>query len=155
MTITSPAFLQDETIPERYTAAGPNINPPLFFGDIPEDAKSLVLIVQDLDAEPEPWTHWLLINIQPDTLQVAEGTVPAGATEGHANGGTPGYEGPNQPYFDGIHHYSFKLYALDTLLDLPETADRTQVEPAMQDHIIAEAELIGLQAGTQSVASKS
>lgn len=90
MNIISPAFTGLSTIPEQYTGAGANISPPLAFSDIPAEAKSLVLVVEDADATPDPWVHWLVFNIPPQTREVAAGTIPAGGTEGHANGGHAG-----------------------------------------------------------------
>lgn len=148
MQIVSTAFNDNEMIPDEYTAAGPNINPPLQFTDVPASAQSLVLLVQDRDATPIPWKHWLVFNIPVTTTTVEAGMIPAGGTEGHANGGTPGYEGPNQIYFSGTHHYEFILFALDNVLELPETADWQQVEPLLTGHTLAEATLVGLATGT-------
>jgi len=108
------------------------------------DAKSLVLLVEDLDAEPEPWTHWLVFNIPPTTTQVIAGKVPLDSVEGLANGGTHPYEGPNPKYFTGVHHYKFTLYALDALLDLPAESDKKAVLPAMEGHVIDQAVLTGI-----------
>ncbi len=148
MTIASPVFQNNMPIPTTYTGKGQNISPPLQFAEIPAGAKSLVLIVQDVDSGEHPWVHWLVFNIPPVAAEVAEGTIPQGGTEGHANGGTPGYEGPNQIYFKGTHHYQFGLYALDCRLELPDTADRSLVEPAIKGHILAESVLTGTASGT-------
>lgn len=144
MQISSPVFNTNEMVPITNTCIGPNVNPPLEFTDVPSEAKSLVLLIEDTDAEPSPWVHWFVFNIPPTTTSVKQGEVPTGGVEGHANGGTPGYEGPCPKFFSGIHHYYFRLFALDTILDLPNTADKTMVEPAMQGHIIDKAVLIGL-----------
>lgn len=142
MRITSPAFSDGETIPEQYTCEGPNINPPLIFEDMPAETASLVLIVEDPDAEAKPWVHWLIFNIPPSTTEVRENSIPAGGIEGIANGGTKGYEGPCPP--SGTHTYLFKLYALDTMLQLSDTADRAVILEAIKGHVLAEATLSGV-----------
>lgn len=144
MQITSPLFQHGEVIPESYTCFGPNINPPLQFSNIPAATKSLVLILEDVDAAPKPWTHWMLFNIPPTTARVKEGTIPDGAVEGLANNHSFGYEGPCGKYFKGTHHYWFRLYALDEKLNLPAATEREEVEEKMKHHIIAKAELLGL-----------
>lgn len=144
MKITSPAFRDKEHVPVPHTGQGENTSPELHFDDIPAGTKSLVLIVQDRDATPEPWIHWLVFNIPPETTSVPAATIPDGGVEGLANGGTHGYEGPNPIYFSGTHHYYYQLFALDTILDLPATADKQQVTAAMEDHIIDSATLVGL-----------
>ncbi len=150
MEIISPAFDHNGLIPVQYTCAGANINPPLQFRDIPPSALSLVLIVEDMDAPANPWVHWLVFNIPPTTKLCFENTFPEGGIEGFANGGTPGYEGPCGKYFHGTHHYHFRLYALDRVLDLPPAADRRAVLEAMNGAILAQAELIGLAEGEGS-----
>jgi Raf kinase inhibitor-like YbhB/YbcL family protein len=150
MFITSPAFPGHTHVPTTHTCNGENISPPLEFGDIPQRTKSLVLIVEDRDAAPNPWVHWLVFNIPPATTSVPAGHIPEGGTEGIANGGTHGYEGPCSKYFNGTHHYYFQLFALDILLDLPATADKKQVAAAMQDHVVGSATLLGLCEGTKT-----
>jgi Raf kinase inhibitor-like YbhB/YbcL family protein len=144
MEIKSALFNNGETIPYHYTCLGPNINPSLQFNDIPSNAESLVLIFEDVDATPKPWTHWMLFNIPATTTNVKEGTIPEGTTEGLANNHSFGYEGPCPKYFKGTHHYWFRLYALDTKLDLPAATEREEVEEKMKEHIIEKAELMGL-----------
>ena len=137
-------FEHHQEIPQNNTCLGPNINPPLYFDEVPAEAKSLVLIFEDVDATPKPWTHWMLFNIPATTKEVTEGKIPEGATEGLANNHTHGYEGPCPKYFKGTHNYWFRLYALDTVLDLPAASEREDVEEKMQPHIISTAELLGL-----------
>ena len=144
MQIKSPEFKHGEVIPQRFTCLGPNINAPLYFEDVPTGAKSLVMIFEDVDATPKPWTHWMLFNIPPTTPQIEEGVIPEGATEGLANNHSFGYEGPCPKYFKGTHHYWYRVYALDTVLDLPAATEREEVEEKMQPHIIEKAELLGL-----------
>jgi Raf kinase inhibitor-like YbhB/YbcL family protein len=150
MFIASPAFPGHAHVPAPYTCNGENISPPLEFGDIPPRTKSLVLIVEDQDAAPDAWVHWLVFNIPPSTTSVPAGDIPEGGTEGIANGGTHGYEGPCSKYFSGTHHYYFRLFAIDTLLDLPATADKKQVVATMQSHIVDSAVLLGLCKGTKT-----
>lgn len=147
MQITSPLFNHGQTIPLSYTCYGRNINPPLEFHHIPANAQSLTLIFEDVDGA---WVHWLVFNIPPTTTTCKQDSIPLGSTEGIANGGTFGYEGPCMKYFHGTHHYRFILYALDTVLPLPPHADRAAVEQAMRGHVIAQAELIGLAEGDGS-----
>jgi Raf kinase inhibitor-like YbhB/YbcL family protein len=142
MKIESPAFEPDEMIPSKYTCDGENINPQLNISGIPEDTESLVLIVDDPDAPAGTWIHWTVWNIDPETEEIAEGSVPGGAIEGVTDFGVAGYRGPCPP--SGTHRYFFKVYALDITLDLDATATAKDVEDAIQDHILDSAELIGL-----------
>ncbi len=142
MKLSSPVFNHGEAVPDRYTCAGANINPPLKFTDVSPACKSLTLIVEDPDAPGKPWIHWLVYNIPENAPGIDEHSVPSGAVDGIANGGTHGYEGPCPP--SGTHHYHFTLYALDTMLNLPETADKQAVEEAMKGHVLDTAELIGI-----------
>ena len=144
MELKSPLFKHGETIPEPYTCLGPNVNPPLQIENIPSNTKSLVLVFEDADATPKPWTHWMLFNIPPSTTLIKEASIPKGATESLANNHSFGYEGPCPKYFKGTHHYWFRLYALDAQLDLPAATEREEVEEKMKDHIIEKAELLGL-----------
>jgi Raf kinase inhibitor-like YbhB/YbcL family protein len=141
MRITSPAFGHNQPIPPKYTCDGQDIIPPLDFGDIPTGTKSLVLILDDPDAPSGVWDHWIVFDMPGDTQGVAEGQEPAG-THGKNSANTLTYGGPCPP--NGQHRYFFKLYALDTLLGLKAGAKKTEVEAAMQGHILDQAELIGL-----------
>jgi len=141
MKIQSPSFDNNSNIPDKYTMHGENINPPLEVSDVPESAQSLVLIVDDPDAPSGLWIHWTLWNIDPKTNLIKENSVPEGAVQGKTSRENH-YSGPKPP--SGTHRYFFKLYALDTKLDLPETADIEALMNAMQNHIIDQAELIGL-----------
>lgn len=125
-----------------YTADGENINPPITFSEIPDSAKSLALLVDDADAPDGPFTHWLLFDMPPSTLQILEGQTPAGAKTATNSFGQPGYGGPQPP--SGTHHYHFQLFALDTVLDLPDGASHKDVGDAIMDHVIDSAEIVGL-----------
>ena len=136
-------FDHQTEIPINYTCFGPNVSPPLFIEGVPEEAKSLVLIFEDLNSAPL-WTHWMLFNIPPDTAEIKENSIPERAVEGLANNHTHGYEGPCPKYFEGIHHYRFRLFALDLILDLPAATEREVVEQQIANHIIAKADLEGI-----------
>ncbi len=142
MQITSPAFSHHDFIPSQYTCEGENINPPLQITDIPENAKSLVLIVDDPDAPGRTFVHWTVWNISPQVNSIPENSVPQGGVEGITDFGRPGYGGPCPP--SGVHRYFFKVYALDTLLELPSSATKSDIEKAMEGHILAHGELVGL-----------
>lgn len=145
MTITSTAFQDNDFIPVEYGYDGRNINPPLTFSEVPTEAKSLVLIVEDPDAPSGTFTHWILYNISPATLQIMEGELPIGAEQATNDYETRAYGGPRPP--DGTHRYFFKLFALDTKLDEVQPEDkREEVYAAMDGHIIDQAELVGLYA---------
>lgn len=126
-------------IPVKYTCDGADINPPLRIEGIPEGTHSLVLIVDDPDAPGGTWDHWIVWNI-PLVETIEEDSVPG--TEGLNDFKTQSYGGPCPP--SGTHRYFFKVYALDTTLDLPTTSTKTDVEQAMIGHILANGELIGL-----------
>ena len=145
MRLTSPAFVQNGLIPTEYTCDGGNMNPPLIFENVPKEAASLVLIMDDPDVPKEIrpsgiFDHWVVFNIPSDTRGVAADSILPG-TNGMNSAGTATYVGPCPP--GGEHRYVFKLYALDTLLELPQGALKTQIEDAMECHVIDEAELIG------------
>jgi Raf kinase inhibitor-like YbhB/YbcL family protein len=142
MKITSPVFRNGEKVPLKYTCEGPNISPPLEFMNAPKASKSLVLMVEDPDAEAKPWVHWLVFNIPPDAKGFEEGSVWKGSVEGLCNGNTFGYEGPCPPQNE--HQYLFKLYALDKVLEIPASSDRKKVLAEMQGHILAESVLSGV-----------
>ena len=147
MKITSPLFEHNEAIPSKYTCdlsrqVGGNVNPPLKIEGVPEGAKSIVLIMDDPDATRGLWVHWVLWNLSPDTKEIPENSVPAGAVEGTTSFGKPGYGGPCPP--SGTHRYFFKLYALNGKLELPPSAGKAELEEAMAGQVLDQVELIGL-----------
>lgn len=142
MKIKSSAFVNNDNIPSKYTCDGEDINPPLQFSNVPEKAKSLVLIVDDPDAPMGTWDHWTVWNIDPEITEIAENSVPQGAIEGMQSWKRTGYGGPCPP--SGTHRYFFKLYALDTKLDLNSHTHKEKVVKVMKDHVLAKTELIGL-----------
>jgi len=142
MLIASAAFERNSSIPKKYTCDGENVNPPLTFSGVPENAKSLALIMDDPDAPRGTWVHWTMWNIDPSTINITVGSVPAGAVEGTTSSGKSGYGGPCPP--SGTHHYYFKLYALDTTLNLNKSLEKQGLESAMEGHVLGQAELVGL-----------
>jgi Raf kinase inhibitor-like YbhB/YbcL family protein len=137
--IASSAFDENNFIPAKYSCEGEDVNPPLAIENIPEEAKSLVIIVDDPDARAATWVHWVMWNI-PVTHHLKENYVPG--VQGINDFGRQEYNGPCPPH--GTHHYYFKVYALDSVLDIPKGSNKLQLEKAMSDHIIAFGELIGL-----------
>src|SRR5690349_8163143 len=105
MKITSTAFAEGDTIPKQYTRDGADKSPPLHIEDVPEKAKSLVLIMEDPDAPSGTFTHWILFNISPGTKEIHEDAAPVMATQGRSDWGEVGYGGPQPP--SGEHHYFF------------------------------------------------
>ncbi|MGE3319889.1 MAG: YbhB/YbcL family Raf kinase inhibitor-like protein [Candidatus Berkiella sp.] len=147
MKILSSAFSHNQSIPTQYTCEGDDISPPLSWEDIPAEAKSLVLIVDDPDA-PDPaapkltWVHWILYNLDPKSEGLAENTsIPQGAFAGLTNWNKTKYGGPCPPI--GRHRYFHKLYALDTVLPDLKNPSKEALLKAMENHIIAKTELIG------------
>jgi Raf kinase inhibitor-like YbhB/YbcL family protein len=140
MKLTSAAFQHNGAIPSEYTCDGSDLSPPLAISDVPSNAKSLVLISDDPDAPVGTWDHWIVFNIPASTMQIPKGTEPKGIG-GKNSWGRTGYGGPCPP--SGTHRYFFKLYALDTMLNLQEGAAKKDIEKAMQSHILAKAELMG------------
>ena len=151
MKLTSPAFAEGQTLPKQYTCEGENLSPPLRWEQIPPLTNSFVLMVEDLDAQPLPWTHWLVYNLPAQTHSLPVGSIPPAAQQGICNGGTYGYEGPCPKYFQGVHHYLFQIFALDTILDLPQEADKTMVAKAMVGHIRDRTTLTGTVPGQTGI----
>jgi Raf kinase inhibitor-like YbhB/YbcL family protein len=141
MNISSPQFLNNKPIPAKYTCDGENTSPPLVFSDVPENAKSLVLIMDDPDAPMGTWIHWVLWNIDPKIKEIPENSMPSGAVQGKTSRQNS-YGGPCPP--NGIHRYFFKLFALDTTLDISSQTDANSLIKIINKNIIAKTELIGL-----------
>lgn len=149
--IESSSFTQDRMIPARHTCDGPDVSPPLAWSGVPAGAKSLALIVDDPDA-PDPaapkmtWVHWVLYNIPPDVKTLAEGIaakdLPPGTLQGLNDWRRTAYGGPCPPV--GRHRYFFKLYALDAVLPDMGHPAKAALEKAMQGHILAHSNLVGL-----------
>lgn len=141
MKITSSAFGNGENIPVKYTCDGEKINPPLQISEVPSEAKSLTLTVEDPDAPSGTYIHWTVWNIKPAASEIPENSVPQGAVQGTTSAGKPGFVGPCPP--TGTHRYDFRLYALDTELELDSSAKIDGLKKAMEGHIIDNAELLG------------
>ena len=142
--LESTAFSDGEEIPRKYGYKNGNVSPPLKISGVPSETKSLVIIMDDPDAQAavgKIWVHWVIWNILPNTTDIPESSVPVGAIEGQTDFGENHYGGPAPP--DKRHTYVFKLYALNTKLDLPQNSNKTKVENAMENHILAETILKG------------
>lgn len=139
--ITSSAFSEGETIPRKHTCDGENVSPPLSWSGAPEGTKSLVLIADDPDAPRGVFLHWLLYDIPAETASLAEGTQGVGVP-GLSDARKAGYYGPCPPP-GPAHRYFFRLYALDTALNLKAGANRSEVEQAMKGHVLAQGQLMG------------
>ncbi len=144
MKIESDAFQNGEEIPRKYGYKKENVNPPLLIKDVPANAKSLVLIMDDPDAMGavgKIWVHWLVWNIDPNTKEILENSIPPKTIQGKTDFGEITYGGPAPP--DKEHTYIFKLYALDGELNSEKGSTKSQIEEAMEGHVIAEARLEG------------
>jgi Raf kinase inhibitor-like YbhB/YbcL family protein len=140
LTISSTAFSADGNIPLKYSCEGENVNPPLSIRNVPDNAKSLALVLDDPEATHGTFTHWVVWNIPVGIETINENSNPG--TEGKNGSGKTGYTGPCPP--TGTHHYHFKVYALDVMLNLKKGEDKTALDAAMKSHIIATGEIIGL-----------
>jgi Raf kinase inhibitor-like YbhB/YbcL family protein len=139
MKLSSPE-LEDGRLPEKTGYLGENVNPELVIQQVPEEAESLALIYEDPDAVEAAgkiWLHWLTWNIPPEKGSIEPGESPG--TEGETDFPEKGYNGPNPP--DGKHTLVFRLYALDTELEIREDAGRESFEEAIEGHVLEEAEL--------------
>jgi Raf kinase inhibitor-like YbhB/YbcL family protein len=145
--ITSTVLQDGQPIPDKYTGHGDDVSPPLQWSGAPMQTKSLALICEDPDAPPGMFAHWLVYNLPPTTTSLDE-NVPKGQTivygflQGKNGFGNIGYNGPNPPA-GKVHHYVFKVYALDIILLLPGGGDRGDLLSAMDGHVIGEGELTG------------
>jgi Raf kinase inhibitor-like YbhB/YbcL family protein len=148
MRISSAAFDNRQRIPVEYTCDGHNISPPITIEDVPDDTKSLALIVDDPDAPGGTFVHWIMYNIPPDSTELKEDIpenvlkLEQGGIQGRNSFGAIGYDGPCPP--DGEHRYFFGLYALDTELDIRPGAIKEEITTKMTGHVLDKAELVGL-----------
>jgi Raf kinase inhibitor-like YbhB/YbcL family protein len=140
LTVKSPAFQPNSPIPKKYSCDGEEMNPPITIEGVPKDSQSLSLIVDDPDAPHGTFDHWVVWDIPPSTTKIAERSVPG--TEGLNGARKKGFMGPCPP--SGTHRYFFKVYALDTQLKLGPKTTKRELEKAMEKHILAKGELIGL-----------
>ncbi|MFQ5532982.1 MAG: YbhB/YbcL family Raf kinase inhibitor-like protein, partial [Candidatus Methylomirabilales bacterium] len=146
MQMTSQAFEAGGMIPAKYTCDGPDVSVPLRWTDPPAGTQSFALIADDPDAPVGTWVHWVVWNIPASASGLDENlpktaSLPNGAKQGTTDFRRIGYGGPCPP--SGTHRYFFKLYALDTTLDLPSSTTKRDLEQAIEGHILAQAELMG------------
>lgn len=152
--LRSSAFADGQPIPKRHTGEGQDLSPALAWDGAPAGTQQFALICDDPDAPtPQPWVHWVIYAIGGDVRSLPEGVLaqpqldaPPGALQGAnswRSGRTIGYRGPMPPPGHGVHHYHFKLYALDSPLTLAPGTPKEALLKAMQGHVLAEAELIG------------
>jgi Raf kinase inhibitor-like YbhB/YbcL family protein len=151
--VTSSAFTQGHPIPKKYTGEGADVSPPLAWSGIPDGTKELVLICDDPDAPNGDWVHWVFYNLPPDTKGLPEGVPrksklkePHGAIQGKnswPDGENIGYRGPMPPRGHGVHHYYFKLYALDTPITAEPGLNKKALAEKINDHILGEGVLMG------------
>lgn len=142
MKLMSSAFAHNGNIPAKYTCDGADVSPPLAWAEVPDGVKSFVLIHDDPDAVPVAgyvWDHWILYNIPATVRSIPENTSVG--TEVTTSFGSAKYGGPCPP--NGEHKYFFKLYALNTMLDIKKPGGKKDVETAMKGHILVQTELIG------------
>ncbi|HSD98591.1 MAG TPA: YbhB/YbcL family Raf kinase inhibitor-like protein [Patescibacteria group bacterium] len=142
MQILSPVFENNTMLPALYTCDGKGINPPLAFSGITTDTKSLALVVEDPDAPSKTFIHWIVYNMLPNTAEITEGTWPENAVLGITSLNKPGYVAACPP--SGVHRYIFTLYALDIMLPTEDVYTKNTLAFAMQGHILATSQLIGL-----------
>jgi len=138
----APAFSPGKAIPAQYAYKRQNLSPELRIGNVPANAKSLVVIVDDPDAPMGLWTHWLVWNLPANTTDIPEGKLPPNAVQGKNSFGNVRYDGPAPPF--GTHRYFFCVYALDTVIALPAGSSRSALEAAMKGHVVAEGETSGV-----------
>ena len=141
LSVSSPAFQNGGSIPAEFSCKGGNVSPPLRIANVPANAKQLAIAVSDPDAPSGTFTHWLVWNINPKTTDISAKTVPAGAAQGTNDFGEVGYGGPCPP--SGTHRYYFRVFALDTELQLQAGAKAREFEKSITDHVIARGELMG------------
>jgi Raf kinase inhibitor-like YbhB/YbcL family protein len=141
LSLQSTVLEHGEQIPRRHSCEGEDVSPPLSWSGTPEGTRSLALVVDDPDAPAGTFTHWLGWGLDPGAQRLGEGE--AAPVEGRNDFGTSGYRGPCPPPGHGPHRYSFRLYALDSDLDLAPGADKSEFERAVESRTLAVAELIG------------
>lgn len=134
-------FKSNGIIPEKYTCDGANINPPLEFSELPDETKSIALFVEGLDDQMKTTVHWVVWNIPPERIQVFEKLTPMISVQGVNDFGQNSYSGPC--LMSKKPQYTFKVFALNTLLNLPASSKKADVERAMQGHILDKTELVG------------
>jgi Raf kinase inhibitor-like YbhB/YbcL family protein len=149
--VQSSAFGPNQPIPRKYTADGQNVSPPLSWSGVPAGTQELAMIVDDPDApRPQPWVHWVIYSMPANATGLPEGVPPSqrvpdppGTVQGKNTWGKTGYGGPEPPKGHGVHHYHFKVYALDTRLSLSAGLEKDKLLESMKGHVLTEGELVG------------
>ena len=139
--ISSPAFENGGKIPKKYACDGANINPRLKIENTPSNAKSFALVVDDIDAPGGSYVHWIVWNIDPGLKEIKENSIPEGGVQGMNDFKKRNYGGPCPP--GRAHQYAFRIYALDTLLNVSSNGTKKELEKAMEGHILSRAQLTG------------
>ena len=145
LTVVSAAFAMGAAIPQEFCCS--RVSPPLSWSGVPPETKSIAILCDDPDAPRGDWVHWIVFNLPPDTTSLPKGVpttpkLPNGAIQGTTDYGRPGYDGPCPPP-GKPHRYYFKVFALDTMLDLDSSAEKPDLLKAMQGHILAQGALMG------------
>ena len=144
--VTSPVFEEGGEIPRKYTCDDLDVSPPLEWTDVPEGTKTIVIVCDDPDAPMKTWVHWVIFNIPGDVTRLPENVPPEkelanGARQGMNDFHKVGYGGPCPP--SGTHRYFFKIYALDSTLDLPAGISKSHLMIAIEGHVLSESHLMG------------
>jgi Raf kinase inhibitor-like YbhB/YbcL family protein len=147
LNLTSLSFQADGDIPSKFTCDAQDLSPALAWANPPAETRNFALIADDPDAPTKTVVHWVLYDLPANTRSLPEGipkgaTLPDGSRQGRNDHGTIGYSGPCPPH-GPMHHYFFKLYALDSMIDLKPDAGKEDLEQAMEGHILAQSQLIG------------
>jgi Raf kinase inhibitor-like YbhB/YbcL family protein len=147
MELNSQAFRQGQPIPAGSTCDGDDRSPALEWSGPPAETRSFALICEDPDAQRGMWVHWVIFNLPADAVELEEGVpplaeLPSGARQGNNDWGRPGYGGPCPPP-GNAHRYFFRLYALDTVLNLAPGVSQTDLQSAMSGHVLADTSLMG------------
>ena len=148
MKLESSAFRDGQPIPQQYSRDGADTSPPLSWSGVPTGTRSLALICDDPDAPRGTWVHWVYYDLPPSVTSLPPGVRKAerpssGGVQGRNDYKETGWGGPGPPKGHGVHHYNFRLSALDRELGLSPGATKAEVESAMQGHVLAEAKLTG------------
>lgn len=147
LVLTSVAFAEGTTIPARHTCEGENLSPPMGWTGVPVGTRAFAMVCDDPDAPRGTWVHWVLWNLPSDAVELGEGVprkpeLPSGARQGLNDSGDIGYAGPCPPP-GKPHRYFFHLYALDSSLNLPPGVNRSDLDAAMEGHILGSATTMG------------
>ena len=141
LVLTSPAFEDGGTVPQRYTCTGRNESPPLQWSGVPDDAGSLALVVTDPDAPGGTYVHWIVFNLDKATRSLPAGSLPAGTLQARNSAGHARYDGPCPP--NGTHHYRFTVYALRSATTLDNGIDTSRALNAIDGKAIGRGTLVG------------